>query len=113
MQEHLVDHRFNIPFDDKAILGSDGNTYNLQAYTVWQDEVAPEYKGCSPTFLDRNEHFTHRDHYVVRFALNWLKDHGKFPVANDALLKKYEAIINRDDDELIQKIVATRAKNRG
>ena len=64
------------PLDEKALLGSDGYTYNINSLQTYVEMAPAEYKNRSPINPENADLFTTVEQPLVRIALEYLASKG-------------------------------------
>lgn len=68
----LIDDKLVIPFDDHALLGSDGHTYGFKSLQILLSEIPVQYHKRSPSDFNDPAPFFVKPHFLVREAVKWL-----------------------------------------
>ncbi len=76
MQGILRDAATDVPLDERALLGSDGRTYNFMSYHLYRHAARAELRERSPLELDNPARLTTSPHYNAAFMIRWLQTHN-------------------------------------
>ena len=89
LQGLLRDDIARIPLDERSLLGSDGRTYSLMSYSLYQHTAPVEFRERSPLDPENRARFTTSPHHNAAFMARWLQTHNAQQRCPDELERRY------------------------